>query len=317
VTTGKPRLGISACLLGQNVRYDGGHKLDRYLRDTLGPFVTWVPVCPEVECGLPVPRESMRLAGDPRAPRLVTTKTGRDLTDQMTAWARTRLDALEREGLCGFVFKSKSPSSGMERVRVYDPNGVPKKTGVGLFARAFMARFPTLPVEEEGRLFDPAMRENFIERIFVMQRFRETFGGRFSRGALVEFHTRHKLLVMAHSNEHYRALGKLVAGASGQEPRALKERYLATLMEGLRHRATPKKNANVLMHILGFFKRELTADEKQEALERIDQHRLGLLPLIVPITLLAHYVRKYHQPYLREQVFLDPHPLELMLRNHV
>ena len=211
------RVGISTCLLGEPVRYDGGHKLDRYLRDTLGAFVEWVPVCPEVEYGLSVPREALRLVGDPADPRLVTARTGVDHTAGMKAWAGRRLDALEREDLCGFVFKSRSPSSGMRQVKVYPAGGgAPSPTGAGIFARAFMERFPLLPVEDEGRLNDPGLREGFIERLFVVSRWKRYRRDDGTAGGLVAFHTDHKLLVMAHSPRHDAALGKIAAGAGAQ-----------------------------------------------------------------------------------------------------
>jgi uncharacterized protein YbgA (DUF1722 family)/uncharacterized protein YbbK (DUF523 family) len=314
------RLAISSCLLGERVRYDGQHKLSRFLRDTLGEYVDYVPVCPEVECGLPTPREAMRLVGDPDAPRLMTIKTGRDLTAKMLAWAEERLAGLEAERLSGFIFKSKSPSSGMERVKVYPKlggeNNVPKNVGSGLFAAAFMRRFPTLPVEEDGRLNDARLRENFIERIFVMSRWRELLADGRRLGPLVEFHTRHKLLLLSHSPKHYREMGQLVATGKKRDRTELFERYQALLMEGLKLLATPKKNANVLQHLMGYFKKQLSADEKQELLELIDRYRMGYIPLVVPVTLVAHYVRKYRQPYLSQQVYLNPHPLELSLRNH-
>ena len=209
----KIRLGISTCLLGENIRYDGGHKLDRFLRDTLGQYVEYVPVCPEVECGLPVPREALRLVGDPESPRLLTTHTKQDMTDRMARWARGRVQELGQEGLMGFIFKSDSPSSGMERVRVYSESGMPAKRGVGMFARIFMEHFPLLPVEEEGRLHDPNLRENFIERIFVLARWREMLAKGMSRGSLVDFHTKHKLLVLCHNPRHHQTMGKLVARA--------------------------------------------------------------------------------------------------------
>lgn len=311
------RLGVSACLLGEKVRYDGGHKLDRYLTETLGTCVEWVPVCPEVECGLPIPRESLRLVGDPEAPRLVTTRTRQDMTERMTRWARKRVRELEGERLCGFVFKANSPSSGMERVRVYDANGFPRKVGSGIFARAFMEHFPTLPVEEEGRLHDPALRENFIERIFVYKRWRETLSAGKGIGRLVDFHTRHKLLLLSHSPEKHRELGKLVAAARTVPAQDLFERYERLLMEALRVKATVRKHVNVLHHMMGYFKKNLSPDEKQELLEIIEDYRKGYVPLVVPITLFNHYVRKYDQPYLKEQHYLRPHPAELKLRNHV
>jgi uncharacterized protein YbgA (DUF1722 family)/uncharacterized protein YbbK (DUF523 family) len=315
------RVGISSCLLGNNVRYDGGHKLDRYLRDTLGAFVEWVPVCPEVEYGLPVPREALRLVGDPADPHLVTSRTGVDHTAGMKAWAARRLEELEREDLCAFVFKSRSPSSGMRQIKVYgQESGIPSNTGVGVFARAFMERFPLLPVEDDGRLNDPALRECFIERLFVTARWRAYRRDDGSAGGLVAFHTEHKLLAMAHSPRHYAVLGKLVAGAGSRGARpspALLDEYFATLMEGLRLVATTRKHTNVLQHAAGYFKRLLSSDEKAELGELIDSYHRGLVPLVVPITLLAHYTRIYRDPWLARQHYLHPHPRELMLRNHV
>jgi len=313
----KIRLGVSSCLLGERVRWNGDHKLDRFLTDTLGKFVEYVPVCPEVECGFGIPREPFRQVGDPDSPRLITSRTKIDYTDRMTEWARKRVIELEEEDLCGFIFKSRSPSSGMERVKVYSEKGIPVKKGVGMFARAFMEHFPLLPVEEDGRLHDLKLRENFIERIFALKRWREGLADGKSRGNLVNFHTTHKMLILSHSPEHHRVMGKLVAQAKDVPPRELYQEYQRLLMEALRLKSTPKKNANVLTHILGYFKKLLSADEKQELLEIIDLYRQETIPLIVPTTLINHYVRKYDQPYLREQCYLHPHPLELQLRNHV
>jgi uncharacterized protein YbgA (DUF1722 family)/uncharacterized protein YbbK (DUF523 family) len=313
----KIRLGISTCLLGENVRYDGGHKLDRFLTDTLGRYVGYVPVCPEVECGLPVPRESMHLQGNSRSPRLVTSRSKIDMTDRMIQWARKRVVELEKEELCGFIFKMNSPSSGMERVKVYNDQGIPLKKGVGMFARVFMEHFPLLPVEDEGRLHDPELRENFIERIFTLKRWREALAVKRGRGSLVDFHSRHKLLILSHSPVHYREMGKLVAGGKGLLLKELYRRYESSLMEALKLRTTPKKNANVLLHMMGYFRKQLSSDEKEELLELIENYRRHYLPLIVPVTLINHYVRKYDQPYLKQQVYLNPHPLELQLRNHV
>jgi uncharacterized protein YbgA (DUF1722 family)/uncharacterized protein YbbK (DUF523 family) len=313
----KIKLGISTCLLGKNVRYDGGHKLDRFLTDTLGQYAEYVPVCPEVECGLPIPREAMHLEGDPDSPRLVTIRTKQDMTDRMVQWARNRVSALEKEDLCGFIFKSDSPSSGMERIKVYNEKGMPVKKGVGMFAKIFMDHFPLLPVEEEGRLHDPNLRENFIERIFILKRWREALTKKESRGIVVNFHTKHKLLILSHSPKHYQTMGKLVAKAKELPIKELYQQYQTILMEALQLKTTPKKNANVLQHMMGYFKEQLSADEKQELLEVIDNYRQEYIPFIVPITLVQHYVRKYDQPYLKEQVYLNPHPLELQLRNHV
>jgi len=310
-------LGISACLLGENVRYDGGHKRDRYLTDTLGQYVNYVPVCPEAEAGFGIPRESMQLRGDPSAPRLVTNKTGRNMTKAMVTWAQKRVGELEKENLCGFIFKARSPSSGMERVKVVNDKGMPVKKGVGLFARAFMDHFPLIPVEEEGRLHDPKLRENFIESVFVFKRWRALLQEGKSRGKLVAFHTQHKLLVMSHSVEHYRAMGKLVARAKELSLDELYDTYQDHLMAALRLRTTLKKHGNVLQHMMGYFKKALSADEKAELLGYLDLYRQGYLPLVVPITLIKHYVRKYDQPYLKDQYYLHPHPVELQLRNHV
>lgn len=305
-------------MLGQPVRYDGGHKLDHYLRDTLGQYVEFVPVCPEVECGFGVPREAVRLVGDLEQPRLITVRSKADLTERMAAWAKRRVQELEEEHLCGFVFKSGSPSSGMERVKVYNEKGIAVKNGVGLFSRAFMDHFPNLPVEEEGRLNDPVLRENFIERIFTYARWQNIVREKTLKfNSLVQFHTQNKLLIMAHSPQHYREMGPLVAAGKGMNIRELVSIYERMLIAAMKLKATPRKNANVLMHMLGYFKKELSSWEKGEMLEVIEQYRINLLPLIVPLTLLKHYVRKYDQPYLKEQTYLNPHPLELQLRNHV
>lgn len=313
----KIRLGISSCLLGEKVRFDGSHKLDRFLTETLGRYVEYVPVCPEVEVGLPTPRETLRLIRDPNSQRLVFSKSGEDITDRMTGWAKKRVAQLEKEDLCGFVFKSKSPSSGMERVRLYDSNGVPNKTGVGLFAKIFMEHFPLLPVEEEGRLHDPRLRENFIETIFVLKRWRASLTQGKSAKLLVDFHTRHKYLMMAHSIESYRQMGKLVAKAGDLDADILYREYLQQLMKALHLKTSVAKHANVLQHILGYFKKQLSADEKQEMVSVIESYRLQQIPLVVPLTLLNHFVRKYDQSYLKRQVYLNPHPVELKLRNHV
>jgi len=317
MTGEKIRLGISSCLLGQKVRYDGGHKLDSFLVDTFGRYVEWLPVCPEVECGLPVPREAMHLTGDPDAPRLVTVRTGVDHTGKMMSWAGAKVLELEGARLCGFVFKSRSPSSGMQGVKVYGPSGSPVGRTGGLFARAFMEHFPDLPVEDEGRLNDPVLRENFVERLFVFRRWRNYEENDGSAGGLVAFHSDHKLLILSHSAVHYRELGKLVSGAGRGKRKELNGAYGKVLMEGLRLIATVRKNTNVLQHIAGYFKKRLSPDEKEELQEVVGNYHRGLVPLIVPVTLLKHYVREYDEPYLKRQYYLAPHPLELMLRNHV
>jgi uncharacterized protein YbgA (DUF1722 family)/uncharacterized protein YbbK (DUF523 family) len=313
----KIKLGISTCLLGENVRYDGGHKLDRFLTDTLGQYVEYLPVCPEVECGLPVPREPLHLEGDPESPRLVTSRTKQNMTDRMVSWADKRVVELEKEELCGFIFKSDSPSSGMERIRVYNEKGMPIKKGVGMFAREFMEHFPLLPVEDEGRLHDPKLRENFIERIFTLKRWREVLMRKESRGNVVDFHTCHKLLILSHSPKHSQLMGKLVARAKDLPVKELYQQYQILLMEALKLKTTPKKNVNVLQHMMGYFREGLSSDEKRKFFEVIENYRQENLPLIVPIILINHHLCKYDQPYLKQQVYLNPHPLELQLRNHV
>jgi uncharacterized protein YbgA (DUF1722 family)/uncharacterized protein YbbK (DUF523 family) len=311
------RLLISACLLGENVRYDGGHKRDPYIVETLGRFVEWVKVCPEVDCGLSVPRESMRLVGDPARPRLMTVRTGIDLTGRMEDFARSRMKDLAPLDLCGYICKKDSPSSGMERVKVYDKAGTAARSGAGVFTRIFMERFPLIPVEEEGRLQDPLLREMFIERIFCLKRWRDLVGGGLSRSRLVAFHTDHKLLLLSRSRKSHDELGRLVADARSLPPRALHEQYFRLFMEALRQQATVRKNCDVLLHMVGHFKTVLSPEEKKELLDVIEQYRGRLVPLVVPITLFCHYVRKYRVAYLERQVYLNPHPMELMLRNHV
>ena len=310
------KIGISACLLGEHVRYDGGHKHDRYITDTLGAYFSFVPVCPEVGCGLPTPREAMRLEGDPAAPRLMTRQTRIDKTEQMQAYCVAKIGELANEDLCGFIFKKDSPSSGLFRVKVYN-NGQAQKVGSGLFAAAMSRHFPLLPMEEEGRLNDAALRENFIERIFSYRRWKLFLAEKPAIGKLVEFHTGNKLLMMAHSPQIYREMGVLVAHGADMMLVDLLQRYEELFLRGLAFHATVKKNTNVLQHIMGYFKQQLTADEKVELLEIIGQYHDGLLPLIVPMTLLRHYIKKYDQQYLKGQVYLAPHPAQLMLRNHV
>jgi uncharacterized protein YbgA (DUF1722 family)/uncharacterized protein YbbK (DUF523 family) len=312
----KIKIGASSCLLGEEVRYNGGHSHDRYVTGTLAQYFDFVGVCPEVEAGFGIPRETMRLIGDPGSPRLVTSKSGRDVTDTMLNWTRKRVRELETEDLYGFIFKSKSPSSGMERVKVYTEKGFPGgNRGVGLFARAFMEHFPLIPVEEEGRLHDAALRENFIERIFALKRWRQIAAQKKDRGSIVAFHTVHKLQIMSHSVKHYRDMGRLVARVKEIDPESFYEQYEAMFMQALSLKATVKKNVNVLQHMAGYFKKLLSSDEKKELQEVIDQYHQQYTPLIVPVTLVNHYVRKYDQEYLKKQWYLNPHPIELKLRN--
>lgn len=308
-----PLVGVSSCLLGNNVRYDGGHKLDRFLRDRLGSFVRFVPVCPEVECGLPIPREAMRLVNTGDAIKLLTQKTQIDITPRMSSWAEMKITDLKKLPLCGFIFKSKSPSSGMKGVKVYTEKGGVTKTGVGIFAKAFIEAFPDLPVEDEGRLNDDGIRENFIERLFVRHRWLKMVDEGFTRGKLVEFHARHKLILMAHSPTGQTELGRIVAST---ETPALAVDYHKKLMQTLALKATVKKNTNVIQHMAGYFKKVLNPKEKAELVSVTEDYYNGLVPLIVPITLLKHYVMLHGPAYLENQFYLNPHPMELMLRNH-
>lgn len=311
------KIGISACLLGNKVRYNGGHARNRYITDTLSQYVQFVPVCPEVECGLGTPRPTMHLRGDPDNPRLVVTNTGEDFTQKMVAWARKRLKDLEKQDLCGFIFKKNSPSSGMLRVKIFNEKGQPGKTGSGIFAGMFMKHFPLIPAEEDGRLNDPKLRENFIERIFALQRWRQLLKSGRNMGRLVDFHTRNKMLIRSHSEKHYRDMGKLVAEGKQMPIEALYAEYAAQLMAALHLKSTVRKHTNVMTHMLGYFKKDLSKDEKQEMLEIIESYRQELVPLVVPLTLFGHYVRKYDQNYLQAQTYLRPHPTNLKLRNHV
>jgi uncharacterized protein YbgA (DUF1722 family) len=240
-----------------------------------------------------------------------------DITQAMQAWATSRLDGLDRLDLSGYILKSDSPSCGMERVRVYRPSGIPGKDGIGIFARDLMDRFPLLPVEEEGRLHDLPLRENFIERVICYRRWRDLVAGGLTRGKLVAFHTAHKLLLLAHSPKHYAELGRLVANAKALSVRRLEAGYGALFMTTLRVKATAKKHTNVMHHILGYLKRDLNARDKAELVGVIADYHREIVPLIVPLTLLKHHLARVEAPYLRDQIYLNPHQKELMLRNHV
>ena len=311
------RIGISSCLLGESVRFDGGHKKDSFLTGTFGRFVEWVPVCPEVECGLGAPRESMRLVSREDGVRLLTGRTRVDHTDRMTRYSLKRVDQLASDGLCGYVLKKDSPSCGLERVKVYGAHNVPTKSGRGIFAATLAERFPNLPMEEEGRLSDPRLRENFVERVFAYSRLRALFGGTWNAGALVRFHTAHKLILMAHSPDAYQRLGRLVARAHSVPASDLERRYTDAFMDALTIVATPRRHANVLQHMVGYFKKALDRASRSELIAAIEDYRHALVPLIVPITLLRHHVRVHGVSYLSGQLYLEPHPKELMLRNHV
>lgn len=311
------RIGISRCLLGDQVRYDGGHERNSFLVDVLGRFVEWVPVCPEVEVGMPIPRDAIRLAGNPGNPRIETVRGGHDVTTTMTRFSEQRVQQLEGLDLSGYVFKKGSPSCGMERVRVFNQHGMPSRDGVGVFARAFVERFPLIPIEEEGRLCNPVLRENFIERIFSYQRWRSLLSGRVDRQAVIEFHTIHKYALLAHSRADYQALGRLVAQAHLFRPHDLFQHYGEIFMSALKVKATVRKHVSVLHHLVSHFKANLEPAERSELDGVIDDYHKGLVPLVVPLTLVKHYVTTFDISYIRNQVYLNPHPKELMLLNRV
>jgi uncharacterized protein YbbK (DUF523 family)/uncharacterized protein YbgA (DUF1722 family) len=313
------RLGISSCLLGQEVRYDGGHKRDRFLTDVLGPYVRWVPVCPEIEIGMGTPRPPIRLEADgDGGVRLVMPSTGEDLTDRMRTYAERRVRALEARDLCGYVLKKDSPSCGMERVKVWDRNDVPSRDGTGVYAEALLRLAPRLPVEEEGRLNDPRLRENFIARIFAYRRWKDEVAERPDRATLTTFHAAHKYLLMSRDQEGMRRLGRLL----GETPKGASERdvadaYLDGFSAVLSRVPTRRGHTNVLRHLAGHVSDLLDRDDRAELTEAVTDYHGGLVPLIVPVTLIRHYVRKFDVEYLRDQVYLWPHPHELMLLNHV
>lgn len=311
------RIGVSSCLLGKKVRYDGQHKRDDFLTEVLAEFTEWVPVCPELELGLGVPREPIRLVGKAEAPRLVAERSGADHTEAMQAYAERRVAELAAEDLDGFVTKKDSPSCGMERVRVHNPKGgPPRREGVGAFARVLLERFPLLPVEEEGRLHDPALRESFVERVFAYARWKAARPG-MTRGGLVAFHTVHKLTVLAHSPAAYRRLGALVGGLTKGPIGKVADEYGRGFMEALKVPATRGRHTNVLQHMVGYFRDVLAQDDRKELEQVVTDYGRGVVPLVVPLTLVRHHVRRCGVAYLAGQVYLDPDPKELCLRNHV
>lgn len=320
------RIGISSCLLGEAVRFDTGHKLDRFIRDTVGQFVEFVSVCPEMEMGLGTPRETLRLvalgrsAADGEAQTiLLAPKSQTDHSGAMAKYAKARCRDLASDDLSGYILKRASPSCGMERVKVYPTidGGAPTKTGRGHFAEALMAAFPHLPVEEEGRLCDPLLRENFFVRVFAYRRLRELFRARWTVGQLVAFHTAEKMQLLAHHRPGYTALGKLVASAKAMPRAEVADTYTRLFLETLAHRSTRRKHTNVLQHMVGHFRDRLDDSDRAEVRDVVEAYRTELVPLIVPITLIRHFSRKHAVSYLLGQSYLDPHPRELMLRNHV
>jgi uncharacterized protein YbgA (DUF1722 family)/uncharacterized protein YbbK (DUF523 family) len=310
------RIGISSCLLGRQVRFDGGHKRSPFVTDQLAPFVSFVSVCPEVDIGLGIPRETIRLQDSPGGVRLVAPKSGKDHTSTMQRYARAKVRELASLDLCGYILKKDSPSCGMERVRVYHDGGA-RRSGVGAFAHVLLDALPHLPVEEEGRLNDARLRENFLERVFAYRRLRTLFSSRWNVGDLVRFHTAEKMLLLAHDRPAYSALGRIVASPRSRTRKQIEHDYSSLFMEGLRKMATVRKHTNVLQHAQGYFKKCATQQDRRDLEAYIEDYHRGLIPLIVPITLVRHLVRRYDVQYLQGQTYLEPHPKELMLRNHV
>lgn len=310
-------IGISACLLGDEVRFDGGHKRDRFVTDVLGDYVRWVGVCPEVGAGLGVPRETFRLVRDGGGTRMVGNRSDRDVTDAVSAYARAHVNRLAGTRLRGFVLKKDSPTCGMERVRVYDGNGVPARTGTGLYARLLMERYPLLPVEEEGRLNDPRIRENFITRVFTYDRWWKLVESEPKPRDIVAFHTAHKMLILAHSPRHYRALGPLVAKAGVLPMNELLNRYEAEMMTGLKQIASPGRHFNVLQHLAGFLKDSIREEDKKELHAVFRDYRCGRVPLITPLVLLYHHLKHLSDDWVDAQMYLRPFPHELGLRSSI
>ena len=314
----KIKIGVSSCLIGEKVRWNGDHKQNHFVREILANYFEYVSVCPEMEVGMGVPRETVALYGNLEKSRMISKKTQTDWTRPMNNYIKDRLKSLTQDDLCGYIFKSKSPSCGLGRIPVYSEFGSNKvRHGSGMFAQAFTKAFPIVPTEDEGRLNDPRIRENFIVKVFSFYRLQALFKQNFSLGALVKFHTQQKFLLLAHSRKHYDTLGQLVAKSKSMGIEILKVKYGEVFMEALTFKATPKKNTDVLLHMMGFLKKILSKEEKKDIVSVIEDYRKQLLPLIVPITLIRHHVSKHKIEYLIGQAYLNPHPKELMLRNHV
>lgn len=312
-TPDKIPIAVSSCLLGQEVRYDGGHKHNGYLTQTLGRYFEYIPFCPEVAIGLGIPRPPIRLVhvgGQIRAQGVKDPQL--DVTAQLQDYAHEVVPQLA--GVCGYILKRASPSCGMERVKVYSNNNI-YGSDSGIYAAALMQAMPELPIEEEGRLMDPVLRENFIERVFVYASWQALRREGLTADTLVRFHTGHKFSLLAHNETSYRELGRLVADAGKADIDVLAGKYFTLLMQTLKEPATRKKHTNVLMHIMGYVKDALDSDDKQELLDVLERYRIGQVPLIVPLTLLKHHLRKHPDTYIAQQVYLNPHPEELMLRN--
>ncbi|MEZ5528863.1 MAG: DUF523 and DUF1722 domain-containing protein [Porticoccaceae bacterium] len=309
-------VGISACLLGEEVRHNGGHKRDAYITGTLSAYFSFHSFCPEVGIGMGVPRPAIRLVTTDGRIRARGSRDGEfDVTEALEDYSRQQFSNLEH--LSGMILKRASPSCGMERVKVYNDKNMPHPEGSGIFARELMAGFPLLPVEEEGRLGDPALRENFLQRVFIYHRWRTGYHPLLSVQKLTEFHARHKLIYMSHDQDRSRELGRIAASASIDNVETVASEYIALAMQTLKKVATRRNHVNVLQHIQGYLKKQLDADDKQELLDVFERYRKGEIPLIVPITLLKHHFRKAPDAYIEQSWYMSPYPEELKLRNLV
>ncbi|MFM5133129.1 YbgA family protein [Aeromonas rivipollensis] len=309
----KIKVGISACLLGQEVRFDGGHKRSSFCERDLGAHFEYHPVCPEMAIGLGAPRAAIRLVKRHGEVRAEASNGSFDVTDKLIAFSEQKASQLDF--LSGYILCAKSPSCGMERVRIYGANNEGSaKEGIGLFAKALMEANPLLPVEEDGRLCDPILRENFVLRVFAYHDWQQLCASGITAAALIRFHSRYKYLVLSHATTHYRTLGKLLGNLGKANLQEVADSYIKGLMAALTLRANRRSHTNVLMHLQGYFKRVLTPAQKQELADTIDKYRTGIFPLLVPLTLIRHYLREYPNTYLAEQVYLNPHPDTLKLR---
>ena len=315
--TTKPTIGVSACLLGHQVRYDGGHKRDPFLINKLQPHVEFLPICPETGIGLGVPRPPIRLVGKPEKARLVGVKdSSMDLTEKMQNYAVNQTKHLHH--LSGYVFKKNSPSCGMSRVKVYAETGThPLSKGVGVFAKIVMREYPLMPVEEEGRLNDPLLRENFINRVFVYHRWQTLLDQGLTAADLIAFHTDHKYLIMSHSQAAYQRLGRLLSNFGANDVEKIGKSYIEELMQTLKRRVNRGRHINVLQHIMGYLKKRIDSEDKEELIGSIEAYRRQEIPLVVPLTLLKHYFRLHPDNYMSRQVYLQPHPEKLGLRNNL
>lgn len=313
----KVPVGISACLLGDNVRYNGGHSRSTYCLGPLSEFFDYHKFCPEVAAGFGTPRPTMRLEGDPDAPTLsFSNQPGSDVSEQLQNANHRYLDNLPE--IDGYILMKNSPSCGLERIKVYQENGHPHMQRVaGLFTQALQQRYPLLPIEEDGRLHDPALRENFLLRVFAHHEFRHTVLADLSMKALIDYHSRYKYVVMAHSQSAYKALGRLLSGQEDCTIEVLSERYFSQFMTALSKPAKRKDHCNVLMHLVGYLKREVDSEVRRDILEVVEQYRRGEVNLTTPTTLLYHYLKLYGSEYVKEQRYFAPYPQSLGIRNTV